>query len=184
MDVWEEERYPWLRAEKRAIGTWVMDLAKPYLGLCLGHQLLAAALGGIVDKAARPEVGVLKVELTQSGRTDPLFEGIAPSFEALQWHGAEVQSPPEGASVLARSPLCAIQAMRVGRHAYGLQYHCELLAETVSDWAAIPTYAAALEASLGAGAMPTLQAAAAERMTAFNRDARRLYRNFMRLARS
>ena len=72
--------------------------------------------------------------------------------------------------------------MRVGRHAYGLQYHCELLTETVHDWAAIPTYAAALEQSLGAGSMPALQAAAAARMTAFNRDARRLYGNFMKIA--
>jgi hypothetical protein len=72
--------------------------------------------------------------------------------------------------------------MRVGRHAYGLQYHCELLAETVSDWAAIPAYAVALEQSLGAGAMPILQTAATERMAAFNRDARQLYRNFMTLA--
>jgi GMP synthase-like glutamine amidotransferase len=94
-----------------------------------------------------------------------------------------VQSPPEGASVLARSPLCAVQAMRVGRHAYGLQYHCELLAQTVGDWAAIPAYAAALEQTLGAGSMPVLQAAAAERMAAFNRDARQLYRNFMMRAR-
>jgi GMP synthase-like glutamine amidotransferase len=183
MDVWEEERYPWLGAEKAAIGNWVKGRGKPYLGLCLGHQLLAAALGGRVGKAARAEVGVLEIELTASGRADPLFEGIASPFEALQWHGAEVQSPPDGAAVLARSPLCAIQAMRVGPHAYGLQYHCELLGQTVGEWAAIPAYASALEESLGAGAVAKLQEAADRRMAAFNCDARRLYRNFMIAAR-
>ena len=74
-------------------------------------------------------------------------------------------------------------AMRVGRHAYGMQYHCEILPQTVSDWAVIPAYACALDAALGNGAMPKLQAAAAEAMPGFNRDARRLYRNFMQAAR-
>ena len=93
--------------------------------------------------------------------------------------GAEA---PPGAVVLARSPLCAVQAMRIGRHAYGMQYHCEILPRTVSDWAAIPTYACALDATLGTGAMPRLEAAAAAAMPDFNRDARRLYRNFMKVA--
>jgi hypothetical protein len=65
-----------------------------------------------------------------------------------------------------------------------MQYHCEIQPQTVGDWAVIPAYACALDAALGAGAMPKLQAAAAEAMPGFNRDARRLYRNFMRAARS
>ncbi len=148
-----------------------------------GHQLLGAALGGRVGKAPQAEVGILDVELTAAGRQDPLFEGIADRFKALQWHGAEVAEAPPGATVLAHSPLCAVQAMRVGRHAYGMQYHCEILPQTVSDWAVIPAYACALDAALGIGAMPKLQAAAAAAMPGFNRDARRLYRNFMRAAR-
>ena len=184
MDVWEEDDHPWLVAEKRAIREAVVERGMPYFGVCLGHQLLGAALGGKVGKAPQAEVGILDVELTQAGRADPLFDGIADSFKALQWHGAEVAEPPPGAAVLARSPLCAVQAMRVGRHAYGMQYHCEILPSTVGDWAVIPAYACALDATLGAGAMPRLDAAAAEAMPGFNRDARRLYRNFMKVARS
>ncbi|MEA2781816.1 MAG: hypothetical protein QOK29_3360 [Rhodospirillaceae bacterium] len=183
MDVWEEEQHPWLSDEKRVIREAVVERGMPYLGVCLGHQLLAAALGGDVGKAAVAEVGVLEVELTKAGRGDALFEGISDRFKALQWHGAEVRTPPAGAAVLARSPVCAVQAMRIGRHAYGMQYHCELLPRTVADWAGIPAYAYALEASLGEGAMPKLQAAATANMDAFNRDARRIYRNFMGLAR-
>jgi GMP synthase-like glutamine amidotransferase len=183
MDVWEEDRHPWLVAEKQAIRA-ALARGMPYFGVCLGHQLLGAALGGRVGKAPQAEVGILDVELTEAGRADALFEGIADRFKALQWHGAEVAEPPPGAVVLARSPLCAVQAMRIGRHAYGMQYHCEILPRTVADWAQIPAYACALDATLGEGAMPRLDAAAAEAMPGFNRDARRLYRNFMKLAQS
>jgi GMP synthase-like glutamine amidotransferase len=179
MDVWEEDRHPWLIAEKQAIREAVLQRRLPYLGVCLGHQLLAGALGGQVGSAPEPEIGILDVELTAEGRADPLFVGVAPRFKALQWHSAEVAKPPAGAAVLARSPLCAVQAMRIGRHAYGLQYHCEILPRTVEDWSAIPAYAAALDASWGAGAMSKLEAAATAAMPHFNRDARQLYRNFM-----
>jgi len=183
MDVWEEDQHPWLVAEKELIREAVQRRTMPYLGVCLGHQLLGAALGGRVGKAAQAEVGVLEVELTEAGRADPLFDGMAERFKALQWHGAEVAEPPPGAVVLARSPLCAVQAMRAGPRAYGMQYHCELLPRTVSEWAVIPAYACALDAALGRGAMAKLQADAARSMPDFNRDARRLYRNFMEIAR-
>lgn len=182
-DVWQEDSNPWLVAEKRAIREAVVERRMPYLGFCLGHQLLAASLGGRVGKAPQAEVGVLDVELTKAGRADPLFAGIGDRFKALQWHGAEVQTPPAGAVVLAQSPLCNVQAMRVGARAYGMQYHCEILPETVGEWAVIPTYASALDATLGPGSMPVLQAAATKQMSAFNRDARQLYRNFMHVAR-
>ena len=183
MDVWQEPENPWLVAEKRAIREAVIDRGMPYFGVCLGHQLLAASLGGKVGKAPQAEVGVLDVELTKAGRADPFFAGIADRFKALQWHGAEVQTPPANTAVLAQSPLCAVQAMRVGKHAYGMQYHCELLPQTVAEWAEIPAYACALDATLGKGSMPRLKAAAEKEMAAMNRDARRLYRNFMAAAR-
>jgi GMP synthase-like glutamine amidotransferase len=182
MDVWEEDQHTWLRAEKAAINDAVRKRRMPYMGLCLGHQLLAAALGGKVGKAAQAEVGILEVELTAAGRSDPLFEGIAGCFKALQWHGAEVAEPPADAVVLAQSPLCKVQALRVGANAYGLQYHTELIPQTVAQWGEVPAYACALDQTLGQGALPRLDAEARRHMADFNRDSRRLYDNFMRLS--
>jgi GMP synthase-like glutamine amidotransferase len=182
MDVWEEDQHPWLAAEKQAIRSAIRDRHMPYLGLCLGHQLLAAALGGSVGKMTRPEVGILDIDLTAAGRADPIFAGLPNRIAALQWHGAEVQQLPADAVVLAQSPLCPIQGMRIGQHAYGLQCHIELLDQTVQDWSAVPAYACALDAALGAGAMTRLEIAAQQQMPLFNRTARTIYDNFMRVA--
>jgi len=180
MDVWEEDQHLWLAAEKRAIRAAV-GRELPYMGVCLGHQLLGAAMGGRVGRAAQAEVGILDVALTEAGRRDALFEGMAPVFKALQWHGAEVAAAPPGAAVLAQSPLCQVQAMRVGRCAYGLQYHTELTQSTVDEWSRIPAYACSLDRTLGAGALPRLDGEARRHMADFNRDSRRLYDNFMAL---
>jgi GMP synthase-like glutamine amidotransferase len=178
MDVWEEDQHPWLVTEQGAIREAV-GRGLPYMGVCLGHQLLGAALGGKVGKAARAEVGILDVELTEAGRRDPLFDGIQPRFKALQWHGAEVAEAPPGAVVLARSPLCQVQAMRIGRHAYGMQYHTELTPATVGEWSRVPAYACSLDQTLGPGALARFDAEAQRHMSDFNRDSRRVYDNFM-----
>lgn len=178
MDVWEEEEHPWLIPEKRAIRDAVRG-GLPFMGVCLGHQLLGEAMGGRVAKAAQPEVGILDVELTEAGREDQLLAGMTARFKVLQWHGAEVSVAPPGAVILARSPLCAVQAMRVGANAYGMQYHTELTPATVGEWGRIPAYANALEGTLGQGALPRLDAEARMHMTDFNRGSRLIYDNFM-----
>lgn len=183
MDVWEEDRLPWLRAEKQAIREAVVERDMPFIGFCLGHQLLAEALGGRVGKMPAAEVGIYSVELTEAGRRDPLFRGFTPECTALQWHGAAVIEPPPGAEVLASSPLCAVQAFRVGRHAYGIQYHVEIGADTVREWGAVPEYEQALEATVGPGAMAGLETQVSRRLNDFRRDARRLYDNLIELVR-
>jgi GMP synthase-like glutamine amidotransferase len=181
MDVWEEGEHPWLKREKAAIREAVAERAMPCLGVCLGHQLLAEALGGAVGKMTAPEVGVLSVELTDEGRSSPIFAGLPARQACLQWHGAEVQDLPEGGRILASSPACPVQAMAVGPRAFGVQYHVELTPHTVREWAEVPAYAAALERALGAGAIESLDERADAAMAAFNGSARQLYRNFMAL---
>jgi GMP synthase-like glutamine amidotransferase len=181
MDVWQEDEHPWLIPEKAAIRAWVADEGRPYLGICLGHQLLAVALGGVVGPMARPEVGLVDVDLTPAGRSDPLLAGFGPQVETFQWHGAEITRLPKDAVVLAANAACPVQALRVGRHAYGFQYHCEITAETVTDWERIPAYRASLEQALGAERAAGLGAEVAPRLNAFGASARRLNDNLFAL---
>ncbi len=104
MDVWDVEEHPWLVPEKQAIRRWVRDLRRPFLGVCLGHQLLADALGGTCGPQRPPEVGILDVSLTEDGKRDPVFGRQPATAKALQWHGVRVAQPPEDAVVLASAP--------------------------------------------------------------------------------
>jgi GMP synthase-like glutamine amidotransferase len=178
-DVWQEDIHPWFVAEKAAIRRWVRDLGRPYLGICLGHQLLAEALGGRVGPMSRPEVGLADVELTPEGQRDPLFSGFGCSMQTFQWHGAEITELPTDAVALARNAVCAIQAIRWGQHAYGLQYHVEITPATVSEWEADPAYKASLEKALGPTEAARLNEIVTPRLAAFRSTAQRINDNFL-----
>jgi GMP synthase-like glutamine amidotransferase len=178
MDVWEESLHPWLVTEKAAIRHWVRELKRPYLGICLGHQLLAASLGGIVSKMPAPEVGIVDVELTEAGKSDPLMKDLPIRTRVLQWHGAEVSAPPRDGVILARNHTCAIQSFRVGEHAYGLQYHVEIEPETVGMWRMVPEYAAALAQLLGPDGGALLEQSARMEMPHLNEVASTVCQNF------
>lgn len=181
MDVWQLDEHPWLVDELAAIRHAVTELQMPFLGICLGHQLLAAALGGTVSPGIA-EVGVMPVELTASGRDSAYFAGLPPTLTTLQWHGAEVSAPPPGAGILARSEACAVQALAISDHAVSAQFHVEATAATVAEWGAVPAYAQALDAALGAGALPRFEADVARNLGLFNHNARCFYENWMRVS--
>ena len=183
MDVWEDDEYPWLAPERAAIREAVVERSMPFLGFCLGHQLLAQALGGEVGPAATPEIGILEVELTEAGRASPIFRSLPAVHACLQWHGAEVLRTPPGTRTLAASRDCAVQALGFAGHAFSIQYHIEITGDTVPQWGAVPEYEQALEQAMGEGALAAFEADAAARMTEFNRNARRMYDNFMEIVR-
>ena len=183
MDVFDVAEHPWLVTEKSAIREAVQERGMAFLGACLGHQLLAEALGGTVARMALPEVGLMAVSRTAAGGTDPLFDGLDDTLACLQWHGCEIATLPAGCDVLASSSACRVQAIRVGQHAYGLQFHVEMTAQTVAEWAGIPAYEQSLEAALGPGAVARLDADIATNLSAFNATARRLFENFIGLIR-
>lgn len=179
MDVWQEDEHPWLKDEKAFIQEAVEQRGMSYLGLCLGHQLLAEALGGSVGPAGTPEIGVMDVQMTEMGATGIFMDDLPDRFPCLQWHSAEVTKLPQGAEVLATSPDCAVQAMTWGPRAYSVQFHVEIEPDTVANWAKIPAYSAALEKAMGPGAVDRLAADCDRHMGEFNRLAERLYMNWL-----
>lgn len=147
--VWEEDEFPWLVGEKAAIRHWVGELRRPFLGVCLGHQLLADAMGGRVERMEAPEIGVRDIERTAEGASEGLLGGLPRLFPALQWHEAEVVAPPPGSVVLAENPDSAIQSLRVNDCALSVQFHVEVGPDTISKWAAVPEYERTLTAHFG-----------------------------------
>jgi len=142
MGAYDEDLHPWLGPEKRLIAEAVAA-GKPYWGVCLGAQLLAASLGAGVAPGPRVELGMLPVELTAAAASDPVFSTAPRSFLTLQWHG-DTYELPTGAIQLARSSEYEQQAFAFGR-AYALQFHLEVTPALAAEWMELPAYVEELE---------------------------------------
>ena len=113
-----------------------LDADFPTLAICLGAQLLAQVGGGRVRVAIDgPEVGALLVAKRDRADSDPLFGPLPLSPDVIQFHHDEISQLPDGAELLASSPMYANQAFRVGRNVYGVQFHVETTPEIVEEWA-------------------------------------------------
>ena len=171
MNVYAEAQHPWLAGETDALRRAV-EVGKPVLGVCLGGQLLAKALGASVHLGAAHEIGLVPIDLGPAGRADPLFASLQ-AVEAVEWHD-DTFDVPAGGVALAGSQGCANQAFRYG-HCYGLQFHPEVSPDMLADWIR------AADGDVGVD-LAAFQEAVEARSEALNLQADRLIENFLRQA--
>lgn len=155
--------YPYLAQEEDLLRARVSRQA-PTLGICLGAQLLAHAAGALVYPNVRAQAGGPSQPVLELGwapvhfhgvRTEPVLRGLQPQETMLHWHGDTFDLPP-GAIHLASTPLCQNQAFRLGHALFGLQFHCEVDAESVERW--LQEDAAYVERALGSGGADLVRA--------------------------
>ena len=183
MDTWMEKEHPWLIDEKKAIKEFVVGLKKPYLGFCLGCQLLGEVVGGKVVKSNIPEIGMLNISFSNNKSNDALFSKFPDEITSLQWHSYEVQGLENNKDVthLASSPETKYQIFKYQNHAYGIQFHIEVKDTTVGEWGCVPEYKSALEKQLGEGALDKFEKDSQKHMPSMNQYSKILYENFKKL---
>tara|TARA_Y100000741_G_scaffold220609_1_gene168152 strand:- start:165 stop:896 length:732 start_codon:yes stop_codon:yes gene_type:complete len=180
MDTWMEKEYPWLVDEKIAIKKFVVELKKPYLGFCLGCQLLGEVVGGKVVKSNNPEIGMLNINFSKNKNNDILFSKFPEKITTLQWHSYEVQDLEMNKDVthLASSLETKYQIFKYQKHAYGIQFHIEIKDTTVNEWGCVPEYKTALEKQLGPCALEKFDNAAKANIKNLNSYSNILYSKF------
>ena len=182
MDTWMEDKYPWLIEEKKKITEFVINLKKPFLGFCLGCQLLGEVVGGKVVKSDPAEIGIMDVNFLKHKKNDILFSTFPEKIKALQWHSYEVKNLESNRDItlLASSPTTKYQIIKYKNHAYGIQFHIEIKNTTVNDWGCVPEYKSALEAQFGVGALEKFDLEAKANMKQMNNFSTILYSKFKR----
>ena len=186
MDTFMENEYPWLIEEKKAIAEYVLNLKKPFLGFCLGCQLLGEVLGGKVVKSTPPEIGVLDIDIKTNAKNDRIFSFLPKKIKALQWHSYEVIGLDNNSKiqVIGTSPSTKYQIFGYEKYAYGIQFHLEIRKTTVDDWAKVPAYKNALEKSLGADALPQIKDMVDKEIDKMMQQCNQMYKNFVNIIKS
>ncbi len=142
MNADQIDAYPNLRTEVQILRD-AAERDMSILGICLGAQLLAKALGGSVTKNRQPEIGWYDVDVTDAGLDDPVLGTFGRRREVFQWHEDGIALPPS-AVCLASSPISPVQAFRYGEHAYGFQFHLEASRSLIKRWLSVPDHQAIL----------------------------------------
>lgn len=160
MSAADDASWPWLAREAAFLAAAARG-GRKVLGICLGAQLLARGLGAAVRPAGPPEIGYGPITLTEAGREDPVLAGLRSPERVLHWH-RDAFDLPAGTVGLASSERTRNQAFRLGRHAYGLQFHLEVGRPQMEEWLAVPALRQELASTPGAPTADALLAQAAE----------------------
>lgn len=174
------DQYPYLTREKE-LARIAVERDIPYLGICLGGQLLASALGAPVTRHHTTEIGFCEVQLTSEGKRDPLFQGLYDGQLVIHWH-EDTFAIPDGAIRLATGDVTENQAFRFGRRAYGLQYHIELTPEMFDTWLHHPDYSKEIVKLLGPDAPDRIEQERPARYPLYREHTRIMFENFLRIS--
>ncbi len=172
--------YPYLDQEK-ALLRQVVEQDIPYLGICLGGQLLASAMGAPVTRHHTTEIGFFEVQLTDEGKIDPLFAGLSGYQQVIHWHEDTFAIPP-GALRLVTSPDTPNQAFRIGKRAYGLQYHIEVTPQMLDTWFGHPDYKNEIMRVSGPDILIAIAQDIPKRYPLYRKHTRILFENFLKIS--
>ena len=178
--VGENEKYPYL-VEVESMIRKAVEEDIPYLGICLGGQLLAHALGAPVKRHSITPLGFFNVQTTDMGKTDPLFHGLPDSMQVFHWHEDTFDIPKEAVQ-LACNAQTDNQAFRYGRHAYGTQYHIEVTPDMIDVWFHFPEYRQEIVSALGEGAVDNNVRDSARLILIYRQHSRIMFENFLKIA--
>ena len=150
MDTWMVKQFPWIVKEKNAIKEFVINLEKPFIGICLGCQLLGEVLGGKIRKSKFSEIGFFNLIAKETMNNDRNLNFFPKKVPVFQWHSYEVCSlRNSNIENLATSNNTENQLFRYKSHAYGLQFHFEIDLETIEKWLREKTFKKTLEKIFG-----------------------------------
>ncbi len=174
------DKHPYMVQEKEFL-RHLVEQDIPYLGICLGGQLLASALHAPVTRHHTYEIGFYEVQLTDEGRADPLFQGLPGYQQVIHWH-EDVFDMPRGAVQLATTDSTPNQAFRVGRRAYGLQYHIEVTPDMFDIWFGYPDYKKLIREVSRPDTLDTIERDRPARYPIYRKHTRTLFENFLKIS--
>ena len=178
--VGHNDTYPYLAGATDAV-RHAVEREIPYLGLCLGGQLLAYAMGAQVKKHTNPSIGFYAIQFTEAGKQDPLFKGLPGYQQVIHWH-EDTFDIPAGAVQLATNAHTPNQTFRYGRNAYGTQFHIELTPAMLDVWLYYPEYRQEIVRALGEEAADKFISDRARLYPLYREHTRAMFENFLRIA--